>query len=53
MTRPVGSAGTGIFLISFSVILLELLLTRIFSVTMYHHLSFLSVSLAMLVLRRR
>jgi SAM-dependent methyltransferase len=38
----------GIFLISFSVILLELLLTRIFSVTMYHHLSFLAVSLAMM-----
>lgn len=46
--RLPGNAGTGIFLISFSVILLELLLTRIFSVTMYHHFSFLAVSLAMM-----
>lgn len=38
----------GIFLISFAVLLLEMLLTRIFSVTMYYHLSFLVVSLAML-----
>src|SRR5450432_717568 len=38
----------GIFLISFAVLLTELLLTRIFSVTMYYHLSFMVVSLAML-----
>ncbi|MGH9956403.1 MAG: hypothetical protein ACREBC_04640, partial [Pyrinomonadaceae bacterium] len=38
----------GIFLISFAVLLLELLLTRIFSVTLYYHLSFMVVSLAML-----
>jgi spermidine synthase len=38
----------GIFLISFAVLLVELLLTRIFSVTMFYHLSFLVVSLAML-----
>ena len=38
----------GIFLISFSVLLIELLLTRIFSVTMFYHLSFMVVSLAML-----
>lgn len=38
----------GIFLISFAVLLFELLLTRVFSVTMYYHLSFLVVSLAML-----
>lgn len=38
----------GIFLISFAVLLVELLLTRIFSVTMYYHLSFVVVSLAML-----
>jgi hypothetical protein len=38
----------GIFLISFAVLLEELLLTRIFSVTMFYHLSFLVVSLAML-----
>jgi SAM-dependent methyltransferase len=38
----------GIFLISFAVLLVELLLTRIFSVTLYYHLSFMVVSLAML-----
>jgi spermidine synthase len=38
----------GIFLVSFSVLLTELVLTRIFSVTLYYHLSFLVVSLAML-----
>ena len=38
----------GIFLISFAVLLTELLLTRIFSVTMFYHLSFMVVSLAML-----
>src|SRR5437588_10313306 len=38
----------GIFLVSFAVLLLELLLTRIFSVTMFYHLSFMVVSLAML-----
>src|SRR5215471_18579664 len=38
----------GIFLVSFSVLLTELLLTRIFSVTMFYHLSFMVVSLAML-----
>jgi hypothetical protein len=38
----------GISLISFAVLLVELLLTRIFSVTMFYHLSFLVVSLAML-----
>lgn len=38
----------GIFLASFSILLVELLLTRIFSVTMFHHFSFLAVSLAMM-----
>lgn len=38
----------GIFLISFAVLLVELLLTRIFSVTLFYHLSFMVVSLAML-----
>src|SRR6185436_1959853 len=38
----------GIFLTSFAVLLVELLLTRIFSVTLYYHLSFMVVSLAML-----
>ena len=37
-----------IFLISFAFLLFQLLLTRIFSVTMFHHLTFLAVSLAMM-----
>lgn len=40
--------GPGIFLVSLAVLLIELLLTRIFSVVMFHHFSFLAVSLAML-----
>jgi hypothetical protein len=38
----------GIALASFSTLLVEMLLTRIFSVTMFYHLSFMVVSLAML-----
>lgn len=38
----------GIGLVSCAVLFLELLLTRIFSVTMFYHLSFMVVSLAML-----
>jgi hypothetical protein len=45
--RPTRLEG-GIFLSSFAVLLIELLLTRIFSVVMFHHLSFLAVSLAMM-----
>src|ERR1700690_3101587 len=45
--RPT-SLDVGILLISFAVLLVELLLTRIFSVTMFYHLSFMVVSLAML-----
>lgn len=37
----------GIFLASFAVLFLELLLTRIFSVTMFHHFAFFAVALAM------
>jgi SAM-dependent methyltransferase len=51
--RPLGaphleSLDVGIFAISFAILLLELLLTRVFSVVMYHHFSFLAVSLAMM-----
>ncbi|HEX9884930.1 MAG TPA: hypothetical protein VGA70_00505 [Longimicrobiales bacterium] len=48
--RPGGGdrAGPAIFIVSFAVLLVELLLTRIYSVTMFHHLSFLAVSLAMM-----
>ncbi len=43
-----GHLDVGLFLVSASALLIELLLTRIFSVTMFFHLSFLVVSLAML-----
>ncbi len=46
--RRVSRLDVGIFLVSFAVLLTELLLTRIFSVTMFYHLSFMVVSLAML-----
>jgi SAM-dependent methyltransferase len=45
--RP-GSLDVGIFAVSLAILLLELLLTRVFSVVMYHHFSFLAVSLAMM-----
>lgn len=48
MKAQVSRLELGIFLVSFAVLLIELLLTRIFSVTMFYHLSFLVVSLAML-----
>lgn len=38
----------GIFLISFTVLFFELMLTRLFSVTLHYHLSFMAISLAML-----
>ncbi len=47
--RPsaLASLDAGIFSVSLAILLVELLLTRIFSVVMYHHFSFLAVSLAM------
>ncbi|HKO96110.1 MAG TPA: hypothetical protein VJU86_03895 [Pyrinomonadaceae bacterium] len=47
LTKPT-RLDIGIFLVSFAVLVIELLLTRIFSVTLYYHLSFMVVSLAML-----
>ncbi len=41
------SLGPAVFAISAAVLLLELLLTRVFSVVMFHHFSFLAVSIAM------
>jgi hypothetical protein len=38
----------GIFLIAFATLFWEILLTRIFSATMYYHFVFMSISLAML-----
>ncbi len=38
----------GVFLITLSVLMLELALTRLFSATMYYHFAFLAISLALL-----
>ena len=38
---------TGIFLVALSTLMYEILLTRIFSVTMGYHFAFMAVSLAM------
>src|SRR5437867_9538584 len=38
----------GISLITLSVLMLELALTRLFSATMYYHFAFLAISLALL-----
>src|ERR1700685_951792 len=48
LARLITRLDLGIFLVSCAVLLPELLLTRIFSVTMFYHLSFMVVSLAML-----
>ena len=37
----------GLFLISMGTLMLEILLTRIFSVTLFNHLAFVAVSIAM------
>ena len=37
----------GVFLISLATLMYEILLTRVFSVTMWHHFAFMAVSLAM------
>jgi hypothetical protein len=37
----------GVMLVSLSILMLELILTRIFSVTMYYHFAFLAISLAL------
>ena len=37
----------GVFLISFSILILEITLTKIFSVTLWYHFSYLVISLAM------
>src|SRR6478735_3534992 len=38
----------GVFFIAMALIMLELVLTRIFSVTIYYHFAFMAVSLALL-----
>src|SRR4051794_11596584 len=38
----------GVFVMSFSSLLLELALTRLFSVTLFYHFAFLAISIALL-----
>jgi hypothetical protein len=45
--RPAGSTYAGLFFTTLSLLQLELFLTRIFSVTMWYHLAFMAISLAM------
>jgi len=45
--RPVDTAFPAVFLVSMSVILLELALTRLFSATMHYHYAFMAISLAL------
>jgi hypothetical protein len=46
--RPTGRTLVGIALVCFANLLLEVVLTRIFSATMYYHFTFLAVALALL-----
>ena len=46
-TRPGRSLFLGLFLITSATILLEITLTRIFSVTMWYHYAFMAISLAL------
>jgi SAM-dependent methyltransferase len=46
-TQPTRATYAGVFLIALSTLMYELLLTRIFSVTMWYHFAFVAVSMAM------
>ena len=49
VNRSQATAGTyaGLFMVSFSTLMYEVLLTRIFSVTMWYHFAFVAVSVAL------
>ena len=49
VNRSQATAGTyaGLFMVSFSTLMYEVLLTRIFSVTMWYHSAFVAVSVAL------
>ncbi len=47
LSRPSGRTYAGLFLVTLSTLMLQLLLTRIFSVTMWYHFAFFVVSMAM------
>lgn len=38
----------GVFLLAFSILLFEIALTRVFAILMWHHLTYMVVSIAML-----
>jgi hypothetical protein len=47
-TKASGSTYAGVFLVALANLMYELLLTRIFSVTMWYHFAFMAISMAML-----
>jgi hypothetical protein len=48
-TSPIATVWdyVGVFLVALATLMLEVLLTRIFSVTLWYHLAFVAVSIAM------
>ena len=46
-TRATGWTCAGLFMVTLSTLMFEILLTRIFSVTMWYHFAFVAISLAM------
>src|SRR5881398_1132820 len=47
MSSPIGRHLAGVSLVSAALLMTELALTRIFSVTMYYHFAFLAISIAL------
>ena len=47
-SSPTGRAARGVFLLSLSLLLFELCLTRVLSALFYYHTAFLAISLALL-----
>jgi hypothetical protein len=45
--RPTPSAYSGLFLVTLSTLMYEVVLTRIFSVTMWYHFAFVAISIAL------
>ncbi|MDP8254751.1 MAG: hypothetical protein P9M14_03295 [Candidatus Alcyoniella australis] len=45
--QPIGHVCLGVFLVAMATLMLEVALTRVFSVTMWYHFAFVAVSLAM------
>ncbi|HDH52978.1 MAG TPA: hypothetical protein ENH24_00650, partial [Nitrospirae bacterium] len=47
VSAPKTNTFVGLFLTTLSTLMYEILLTRIFSVTMWYHFAFMSISIAM------